>query len=298
MFSVVILSSNGSGQLRSAIRSVWSQLFPPNDVIVIERGESTGPGPAHWEGLARRHRQIRYVYKPGLSEASALDLGACLAEGDVVVYLDARDELLPLALEHYARCFRGPADQFCYGRAVLRVGRGQFAPPVESIQPSGDVLAALLRRRLYIHRSAFAARRGAIRSAVVPFQREGLAVFDLVLRLASRHSTTCVQEDVAIVDQSLVPAAPGFCTAQCRAVRRLLREVADRRQRLAQTGAAAFDYEAALAWRRTGRLHRALAHARRAAEAHPSSIRYWSLFNLLRSQNALTVPRTQRRPAA
>lgn len=298
MFSVVILSSSGGGQLRSAVRSVWSQSYAPEDVLVIERGESTGPGPAHWEGLARRHQQIRYVYKPGLGEAAALELGACLAEGEAVVYLDSRDELLPLALEHYTRCFRSLADQFCYGRAVLRIGGGQFAPPIESLQPSGDVLGALLLRRVCIHRSAFAARRRAVLDAVAPSRHEGLAIFDLVLRLASRHSAMCVQEDVAIVDQSLAPASPGFCTAQCRAVRRVLQDVASRRQRLAQTGAAAFDYEAALAWRRTGSLRRALVHARRAAAAHPSSLRYWTLFNLLRSQTAFAAPRSQRRPAA
>ena len=97
-FSIIITCYNQSRSIRETIESAVSQTYPARQVIVVDDASTDQS-----LSLLRQYEDsISVIARHDNGGASAArNLGASIAEGDYLVFLDGDDVLLPWALEIY-----------------------------------------------------------------------------------------------------------------------------------------------------------------------------------------------------
>jgi glycosyltransferase involved in cell wall biosynthesis len=103
--SVVIDNYNYGHYLGQAIDSALAQTYPRTEVVVVDDG-STDDSRAV---IASYGGRVRAVLKANGGQASAFNAGLAACRGEVVVFLDADDYLLPAALERAVPLLADPA---------------------------------------------------------------------------------------------------------------------------------------------------------------------------------------------
>ena len=93
--SIVITSYNYGRFLNNAIDSALNQTYPCTEVIVVDDG-SRDSSP---EIISAYGKRIIPVWKENRGQASAFNAGFGASRGDVVLFLDSDDSLLPTAVE-------------------------------------------------------------------------------------------------------------------------------------------------------------------------------------------------------
>ena len=84
--SAVIPVRNGAPFIGEALRSIFDQTWPPQEVIVVDDGSSDETGTE-----VRRYPDVTYVRQPPLGQAEAKNHGARLASMPYLSFLDADD---------------------------------------------------------------------------------------------------------------------------------------------------------------------------------------------------------------
>jgi glycosyltransferase involved in cell wall biosynthesis len=102
--SVIVNNYNYGRYVGEAIESALAQSHGPTEVIVVDDG-STDESRRVIEGYAGR---ARVVLKENGGQASALNAGFRVSRGEVVVFLDSDDVLLPTAVERAAALLADP----------------------------------------------------------------------------------------------------------------------------------------------------------------------------------------------
>src|SRR6476661_496843 len=92
--SIVIPCFNQAKFLPFSIRSALMQILPAYEIIVINDGSSD-----YTEQMVSAYPSVRYAYQQNKGVAAARNLGASIAQGEYLLFLDADDQLLPKALE-------------------------------------------------------------------------------------------------------------------------------------------------------------------------------------------------------
>lgn len=98
MISVVIPLYNKEEIVRQSLNSVLSQEFSDYEVVVVDDGSTDKSA-----DIVRQinDARIRLVSQPNGGPSKARNTGVREAKGEWILFLDADDELLPGALEHY-----------------------------------------------------------------------------------------------------------------------------------------------------------------------------------------------------
>jgi hypothetical protein len=91
--SIVINNRNYVSYLGAAIASALDQTRPAHEVVVVDDGSTDGS-----RDVIARVPQVRTVLKENGGQASALNAGFAVTTGDLVLFLDADDRLLPDAV--------------------------------------------------------------------------------------------------------------------------------------------------------------------------------------------------------
>lgn len=99
--SIIITSYNYGRFLRQAIDSALSQSYPLTEVIVVDDGSSD----ESLEIIARYNDRVTSIMKTNEGQASAFNVGYKLSHGDIIIFLDSDDALLPTAVETAVRGF-------------------------------------------------------------------------------------------------------------------------------------------------------------------------------------------------
>jgi glycosyltransferase involved in cell wall biosynthesis len=99
--SVIVNNFNYARFLGDAIASALAQTYTPCEVIVVDDG-STDESKAVIESFGAR---VVTVLKENGGQASALNAGFAASRGEVILFLDADDMLLPSAVERAVECF-------------------------------------------------------------------------------------------------------------------------------------------------------------------------------------------------
>ncbi|GAA4452711.1 hypothetical protein GCM10023189_16560 [Nibrella saemangeumensis] len=101
LVSIIISSYNYGHFLRDAIDSAIAQTYPTVEVIVVDDG-SVDDSPA----VIREYRdRITPILKENGGQASAFNAGFAISSGEVIIFLDSDDMLLPTAVEKAVACF-------------------------------------------------------------------------------------------------------------------------------------------------------------------------------------------------
>lgn len=102
--SVVINNFNYGRFLREAIESALEQTHPGTEVIVVDDGSTDDSR----EIIASFGTAIHPLLKENGGQGSALNAGIEASRGEVVLFLDADDKLLPTAVARALECFDHP----------------------------------------------------------------------------------------------------------------------------------------------------------------------------------------------
>ena len=122
-FSVIIPNFNNGPTLARAINSVLTQTTPAHEILVIDDG-STDESKQIAESFGEK---VRYFWQPNSGVSVARNLGANMATGEWLAFLDADDEYLPNRLEVHASWIKDEPDlDFLLGDQESRTPDGEF----------------------------------------------------------------------------------------------------------------------------------------------------------------------------
>jgi glycosyltransferase involved in cell wall biosynthesis len=194
LVSVVIPCYRQARFLDVAIESVLAQDYPRVEIIVVDDGS-----PDETATVAARYPSVRYVRQPNRGLPSARNSGWRTARGDLVVFLDADDFLLPNAIASGVRTLVArPECAFASGdyQYVDADGRPRNQLPQRFVER--DHYRALLRVNYIGMCATVIYRRSALEEAggfdpALPACED----YDLYLRIAQRRPVCCHRELVA-----------------------------------------------------------------------------------------------------
>jgi glycosyltransferase involved in cell wall biosynthesis len=105
LFSVIIPTHNGSSAIRGAIGSVLTQSFPSFEIVVVDDGSTDA---THLVLQAVDDPRVRYLRTPHGGPSAARNVGAVLARGRYITFLDSDDRAAPGWLATLASGFDEP----------------------------------------------------------------------------------------------------------------------------------------------------------------------------------------------
>ncbi len=141
--SIVIDNYNYERFLSDAIESALGQTYPSVEVVVVDDGSTDGSRRV----IDRYRHQVVTVAQSNGGQAAALNAGFAASTGDLVIFLDADDELHPQAADWVVRHFRpGVAKLHFRLNAVDKDGAplGFTNPPSSQPLAAGSVVPSLL----------------------------------------------------------------------------------------------------------------------------------------------------------
>jgi glycosyltransferase involved in cell wall biosynthesis len=150
--SIVTPTLNAETYLEECLRSVEAQ-----HVLGLEHFVVDGGSHDRTEAIARQHAYIKWLSRPGLRQAAAINEGLRSAGGEVVAWLNADDLYVPDALEFVAREFAEYPDlDVLYGDCQVIDASGNL---LWAERPGKYDFRRLLRRGNYIAQPAVFLRR-------------------------------------------------------------------------------------------------------------------------------------------
>ena len=182
LVSVVIPSYNHAHFLGEAISSVLAQDYPRIEVVIVNDGSSDDTAQ-----VAARFPEVRYVEQANRGLAAARNAGLAVCTGELVVFLDADDRLLPGALEAGVRAMAAePATGFAAGYSRFISRDGTALPTGQPQRATGeDPYVHLLRRNRIRNPAMVMFRRDAVlRAGGFSAGIEACADYDLYLRIS------------------------------------------------------------------------------------------------------------------
>jgi glycosyltransferase involved in cell wall biosynthesis len=142
--SIVVNNYNYARFLRAAIDSALAQTYPRTEIVVVDDGSSDDSRNV----IAEYADRVVAVMKDNGGQASAFHAGLRASHGDVIVFLDADDVLLPHALERAVKPFEDPVVAKVHWplRIIDAEGRptDEMLPPARDVLPEGDLRATLV----------------------------------------------------------------------------------------------------------------------------------------------------------
>lgn len=149
LVSIVINNYNYGQFLREAVDSALNQTYPYTEVIVVDDGSTDDSRYIIME-YAKTGRVIPILKENG-GQASAFNAGFAVSKGDIVVFLDADDILLPNAIEEVVKVWEPKLSKVQWRLQLVneRLQRLPATWPSELHMPSGDMRRILLRWRYY-----------------------------------------------------------------------------------------------------------------------------------------------------
>lgn len=108
MISVIIPTYNRRRFLEQAIRSVFAQDHPCDELLVVDDGSTDGTDQIVRELAASAPIIIRYFFQENKGAAAARNLAIRQAEGDILCFLDSDDQFMPAKLATQVKVFDNP----------------------------------------------------------------------------------------------------------------------------------------------------------------------------------------------
>jgi glycosyltransferase involved in cell wall biosynthesis len=215
LVSVVIPCFNHAHFLPQAIDSVRRQSYPAIELIVVDDGSSDDTA-----AMARRLGADRVIRQPNRGLSAARNTGLAAARGDLVICLDADDELIDDAVASGVAALRRRPDAAVIAAYCLLIDEDGHALPSNPPEVDGtDVYAELLRRNFIwtpgaaIFRRAALLRVGGFPVDVSPaadyavylaFAREGRLVVDSRVAVRYRqHGANMSRDGAAMLRAAL-----------------------------------------------------------------------------------------------
>lgn len=193
LVSVVIPCYGQAAYLEEAIESVLAQTYAQVEIVVVDDGS-----PDNAARLASRFPWVRCVRQPNAGLAAARNAGIRESEGELLVFLDSDDRLLPRAIEVGVEELRAhPEAAFAFGRYRRVAGDGRRLENDDQPRPDGDPYCVFLRYNYAGMPATGVFRRSALEEVgnfdeTLPQAED----YDLNLRLARRFPVRAHADEV------------------------------------------------------------------------------------------------------
>lgn len=190
--SVIIPSYNSAPFLRQAVESALNQVPSPHEVLVQDGGSTDGT----LEILRSFGERVAWVSAPDHGQSDALNKALARTTGDVVIWLNADDLLVPGALAAASAAFTSDRDlAFAYGNFDLIDGNGV---PLRRYQSSVYSWDRVFAHGCYIFSGSLFIRRDKL-LAIGGFDStlHTCMDFDLLLRLGAIGRSTHLGRTIA-----------------------------------------------------------------------------------------------------
>lgn len=141
--SVIVNNFNYGRFVAHAINSALAQTHANTEVIVVDDGSTDDSRTV----IASFGTRIKPIFKDNGGQASALNTGFSVSEGDVVLFLDADDTLTPTAVENAIRACRIPDVAKAHWPLWIVNERGERTGKItpQAPLPDGDLREILVR---------------------------------------------------------------------------------------------------------------------------------------------------------
>jgi glycosyltransferase involved in cell wall biosynthesis len=141
--SIIINNYNYDRFLAQAIDSALNQTYPHTEVIVVDDGSTDNSR----EIIARYGERIIAILQPNGKQAAAFNSGFAKSKGDIIIFLDSDDYLLPYAVERIGSIWKPNLSKVHYRLDVVdtnRVAFGYSFPQGTAPLSTGEVWKNLL----------------------------------------------------------------------------------------------------------------------------------------------------------
>jgi glycosyltransferase involved in cell wall biosynthesis len=133
--SVVVLNYNYGRFLAEAIDSALDQTHVPTEVIVVDDGSTDDSRTV----ISRYGAEIKPVLRENGGQGAAINTGFAASSGEVLIFLDADDVLLPTAVEVALQALRDPGTAKVHWPMVVIDAEGHATGSLkEPVLPAGD----------------------------------------------------------------------------------------------------------------------------------------------------------------
>jgi glycosyltransferase involved in cell wall biosynthesis len=132
--SVVINNYNYAAYLSDTIESALAQGYPYREILVVDDGSTD----CSCEVIAEYGSQITPIFKANGGQASALNAGYDACHGEIILFLDADDILLPNALANIVAMFGDPSISNVHWAMWVIDAQGKRIGSKKPAQPPGD----------------------------------------------------------------------------------------------------------------------------------------------------------------
>jgi len=144
LVSIIVTNYNYARYLRAAIDGALAQTYSPVEVIVVDDGSTDESR----EVIKSYEKRILPVIKANGGHGSAVNAGFAASRGEIVMFLDADDELLPEAVDQVVKAWR-PGVTKAQFQLELVDERGKplglRVPPFDGFIPNGDIRDRIIR---------------------------------------------------------------------------------------------------------------------------------------------------------
>lgn len=116
LVSIITPTLDPGARLERCIESVRAQTYPRIEHLVVDGGSSDGT-----IDLLRAQPEIRWISEPDSGQSDAINKGFKMAEGSILGWLNADDELVPRAVEWVVEAFESdPELGWVYGDVLIQ----------------------------------------------------------------------------------------------------------------------------------------------------------------------------------
>lgn len=147
--SIIINNYNYEQFLPEAIDSVLSQTYPNTEVIVVDDGSTDNSR----DVITRYGNHIIPILQENGKQGKAFNSGFAVSQGEIVIFLDSDDYLLPHAVERIVAAWKPEVSKVHYRLSVVDSSgqpRGFSYPQGSKPLASGEVWRALLEVGTYV----------------------------------------------------------------------------------------------------------------------------------------------------
>ena len=147
--SVIINNYNYANFISKAIDSVLVQTYPNIEVIVIDDGSTDGSQ----EIISNYGNAVHAIFQENGKQAAALNTGFTASKGEIILFLDSDDYLMPNAVEEIVKAFKPGVGKVHFRLQVVdgnNKSLGYFIPSIGMTLSSGEVWRELLQTSEYI----------------------------------------------------------------------------------------------------------------------------------------------------